>query len=231
MHVKAQYEEGFFRKFLYIALVCFGYSVWCLYDGWIAYPAKLVQANVYHGELANLEGDERDKAWLDRTTAEGWPTHVPKTPEEIKNDIVQQYVQIAVCLVIAIPLLLKYLLARGTFIEATEAEIRPSWYKTAIPFAAIAKIDKARWAKKGIAKLFYTIDGRTKIFTMDDFKFAQAEMAQIMLRAERDLPDSAIIGPRQSELPGDEDDEQDGDAGGNNDTEGDSDEPIEKKIR
>lgn len=203
MHVKAQYEEGFFRKFLYVALVCLAYGVWCLYDGLVAYPAKLVQANVYHGELKNLEGDQRDKAWLDRTTAEGWPTHVPKEPEEIENDIVQQYLQIAVCLLIAIPMLLKYFLARGTFIEATEDEIRPSWTKTVIPFAAITKIDKAKWAKKGLAKIFYTVDGKTKVFTVDDFKFAQAEVAQIMTRAERDLPDSAIIGPRQSELPAD----------------------------
>lgn len=202
MNVKAQSEEGFFRKFLYIALVCLAYSVWCLYDGLIAYPAKLVQSNVYHGELASLEGDQRDKAWLERTITEGWPTHVPKAPDEIKNDIVKQYMQIAVCLVIAIPMLLKYFLARGTYVEATEDEIRPSWTKTVIPFASITKIDKAKWAKKGIAKLFYTVDGKTKMFTMDDFKFVQADMALIMTRAERDLPDSAIIGPRQSELSG-----------------------------
>jgi hypothetical protein len=201
MQVKALYEEGFFRKFLYIALVCLAYSVWCLYDGLIAYPADLLRSKVYYEEMASLEEAARQTAWLDRTTAEGWPVYVPKPPSDIENGIVQQYLQIAVCLLIAIPLLFKYFLARGTSIEANDEEIRPSWCKVIIPFAAITKIDKTRWKQKGLAKLYYTVNDRTKTFVLDDFKFAQAEMAKIMARAERDLPDAAIVGPRQSAPP------------------------------
>jgi hypothetical protein len=228
MQVKASYEESFFRKFLYIAIVCLGYSLWCLWDGLIAYPAKLERAKVYHNEMASLESSQRDKAWIERITAEGWPEHVPETPAEIENDIIQQYLQIAVCLLIAIPMLLKYFLARGTSIEATDVEIRPSWAKEAIPYAAITKIDKSKWKKKGIARLYYTAGDRSKSFIMDDFKFAQTEMATIMARAERDLPDSAILGPRQSELRNDAataDDEKS--AADDADVDGDD---VEKKI-
>jgi hypothetical protein len=195
--VTAPYEEAFFRKFLYIALVCLAYSLWCLYDGVVAYPAKLERSKIYYEEMANLTGPEREKAWLDRTTAENWPPLIEKTPAEIENDIFTQYLQIGICLLIAIPMLLKYGLARGTFIVATDDEIRPSWRKSAIPFASITKIDKSRWKQKGVAKLYYTEANQTRTFVLDDFKFAQTEMAKIMERAERDLPDSAIIGPRQ----------------------------------
>lgn len=201
MQVKALYEEGFFRKFLYIGLVCLAYSAWCLYDGMVAYPAKLERAKVYHVEMADLESTQREKAWLDRTSQEGWENYVPETPAEIENDIFQQYLQIAVCLLIAVPMLLKYFFARGTYIEADDEEIRPSWNKNVIPFAAITKIDKTKWIKKGIAKVYYSVGTASKSFVMDDFKFARTEMAAIMSRAERDLPDSAIIGPRQSVDP------------------------------
>lgn len=197
MQVNAPHEEAFFRKFLYIALVCLAYSLWCLYDGLVEYPAKLGRSKVYHEEMANLTGPEREKAWLDRTTSENWPPQIEKTPAEIESDIFVQYLQIGVCLLIAIPMLLKYFLARGSFILATEDEIRPSWRKTAIPFASITKIDKSRWKRKGLAKLFYTVGDKSQTFILDDFKFSQAEIAKIMERAERDLPDSAIIGPRQ----------------------------------
>ncbi|MDP1562463.1 MAG: hypothetical protein Q8M16_13880 [Pirellulaceae bacterium] len=201
MQVKARYEEAFFRKFLYIALVCAAYSLWCLYDGIVKYPADLVRAKVYHEDMKDLDSAAREKAWLDRTTSEDWKPLVPDAPADIEQDISQQYMQIAVCLLIAIPMFLKYFLARGTYIEATDTEIRPSWLKTAIPFESITKIDKTRWKKKGIAKLYYSVGSVSKSFTLDDFKFAQTEMAMIMARAERDLPDSAIIGLRQGEEP------------------------------
>lgn len=200
MQVQAAYQEAFFRKFLFIALICFAYGLWCLYDGLVAYPAKLERARVYHVEMAEL-GDGREAAWLERTQAESWPIPIPDKPEKIESDIVTQFVQIGIVLAIGIPMLLKYLLARGTFVAADDEAIRPSWRRDSIPFAAITKIDKTRWEAKGIAKLTYTTAKGERTFVMDDFKFARAEMAQIMARAERDLPDVAINGPRQQANP------------------------------
>jgi hypothetical protein len=197
MTVRADYEEGFFRKFLLIALVCFAYSIWCLYDGWIAYPAKLQRAEVYHTEMAPL-GEERSKAWIERTEKEGWPQDIPKEPAKIENDIVWQYIQIGICLLVGVPLLLKYLMARGSYIEADGQSIRPSWRSQPVPLDAITKIDKSRWKKKGIAKLFYQVDGQTYSFVMDDFKFARQPMSEIMSLAERNLPDTSIVGPREA---------------------------------
>lgn len=197
MQIQAAYQESFFRKFLFIALICFAYGLWCLYDGLVAYPAKLERSKVYHVEMAEL-GEGREAAWLERTQSEGWPIYIPDKPEKIESDIVTQFVQIGIVLVIGIPMLLKYLLARGTYVAADDEAIRPSWRRDVIPFAAITKIDKSRWGPKGIAKLTYTQDGGERTFIMDDFKFARAEMAQIMERAERDLPDNAIIGSRQN---------------------------------
>jgi hypothetical protein len=196
MQIQADYQEPFFRKFLLISLICFAYGLWCLYDGLVAYPANLERAKVYHVEMAEL-GEEREAAWLERTQTEGWPIPIPDKPDKIEGEIVTQFVQIGIVLAIGIPMLLKYLLARGTYVAADDDAIRPSWRRDPIPFSAITKIDKTRWEAKGIAKLTYTTDGGERAFTLDDFKFARAEMAQIMARAERDLPDNAIIGARQ----------------------------------
>jgi hypothetical protein len=197
MQVHAAYQESFFRKFLFIALICFAYALWCLYDGLVAYPAKLERAQVYHGEMLEM-AEGREAAWLERTQTEGWPIHIPDKPEKIESDITTQFVQIGIVLAIGIPMLLKYLLARGTYVAADDQAIRPSWRREAIPFAAITKIDKTRWESKGIAKLTYTTEKGQKSFVMDDFKFARAEMGQIMARAERDLPETAVIRPRQA---------------------------------
>lgn len=196
MQIRAAYQESFFRKFLFIALICFAYGLWCLYDGLVAYPAKLERAKVYHVEMSEL-AEAREAAWLERTLTEGWPIYIPDKPDKIESDIVTQFVQIGIVLAIGIPMLLKYLLARGTCVAADDQAIRPSWRRDVIPFSAITKIDKTRWEAKGIAKLTYATDGGERTFTLDDFKFARPELAQIMARAERDLPDSAIIGPRQ----------------------------------
>jgi hypothetical protein len=141
MQVHAAYQESFFRKFLFIALICFAYALWCLYDGLGAYPAKLERAQVYHGEMLEM-AEGREAAWLERTQTEGWPIHIPDKPEKIESDITTQFVQIGIVLAIGIPMLLKYLLARGTYVAADDQAIRPSWRREAIPFAAITKIDK-----------------------------------------------------------------------------------------
>ncbi len=198
MQVRANCDEKFFIRFLIIGIVCLAYSLWCLYDGLIAYPEELVRSEIYHNDFAG-GGEEAQAAWLQRTEQEGWSALIPRDPEKIRNGIVLQYIQIAVCLVVGIPMILKYLMARGSFIEANQDEIRPSWTKP-VPFTTIAKIDKTRWEKKGIAKLHYQSDGATKVFVMDDFKFSRPEMAAIMAFAEKDLDDSAIIGGKRETL-------------------------------
>jgi len=198
MNIRADYCERYFRKFFYIFLACLAWSLYCLYDAWIAYPANLVRANVYYSEFADL-GDDRARAWIARTEQEGWSSDVPKEPAKIENDIIAQYVQIAICMAIGIPMLLKYLWARGSYIEANEREIKPSW-TGAVPFAEIEKIDKTRWERKGVAKLHYKTGNQSSIFTMDDFKFERQPMAKIMAFAEKDLPDAAIIGGPREEL-------------------------------
>lgn len=197
--IRANYDEKFFRKFLYIALVLFAYSVWCLYDGLVAYPAKLVRAKVYHEELAGANED-RDRLWLERVEQEGWPEYVPEVPEKVQNGIDWQYIQLIGCFAVAIPMVLKYVLARGSFVEADDNELRPSWTKP-VSLDAVTKVDKSRWAKKGIAKVYYQAEGKSQVFVMDDFKFDRAAMSQIMRRIEARLDDSAVIGgPRESEV-------------------------------
>lgn len=191
MNLRANVCEGYFRRFLYIFLGCFAYSMWCLYDGMIAYPAKLERAMVYHEQLD--EAEDRNAEWLIIAQEKGWPEFVPETPAHIRNGITYQWGQIALLSLIGIPMLLKYVLAFGSYVEASETELKPSW-RAPILISSISKIDKSRWQEKGIAKVFYQENQKTQKFVMDDFKYEREVMSEIMSRLESQSPNVVIIG-------------------------------------
>ncbi len=191
MNIRADYCDKYFRRFLYIFIGCAAYSAYCLYDALIGYPPKFEPAKIYHVELKG--STDRSTEWQKIATEKGWSTYVPKTVEEIENDISQQYAQIILCSVIGLPMLLKYLAARGSFVQANENEIKPSW-KKAIALDSIKKIDKTKWAEKGIAVVSYQVNNVANVFKLDDFKFDRKPMTEIIRLIESKLGDDAIIG-------------------------------------
>ena len=185
--VRAEINHGYFLKFLAIGFVCLAMVGYFLYDGSIGYPKILEASKEYHGDEKYLESP---KLWQEYATTQGWSTEVPPPPEEMESKITGQFIFAAITFVIAIPFFLKYLLALGSHIIATPSQIRPSWKSQPIAIDAISKIDKTKWAEKGIAKLTYD----NKKFALDDFKFQREPMAQIIRWVEEKLTDDQIVG-------------------------------------
>ncbi len=188
--IRADVYQPFFRKFLWVFLGCTAFAGWCLYDGLVAYPQKLTQAEAYE----QLPEDGRRDAWMELATEEGWPTITPaKTAEDIRHDIGSQFMMVVLCMLFGIPALLKFMSGQGTWVEGDETVIRNSKGQE-VPIDAITKIDKKKWEAKGIAKIFYEVDGKQKKFVMDDFKYDRKAMAQLMEFAESNLEEEQVLG-------------------------------------
>ena len=188
--IRAQVHQPFFRKFLYVFLGCTAFAGWCLYDGLIAYPKKLTIAEAYEG----LPEEGRREAWKELAGENGWPTITPaKTASDIRHDISTQFMQLILCMLFGLPALMMFMSGQGTWVEGDETVIRNSKGQE-VPIDAITKIDKRKWDAKGIAKIYYEVDGKTKKFVMDDFKYDREPMGQLMKFAEAHLTEEQVTG-------------------------------------
>ena len=62
---RANFVRKYLWRYIFIALVGFGWAIYCAYDGFYAYPKKLVYSEAYFGietEDPNDDG-ERNKIW------------------------------------------------------------------------------------------------------------------------------------------------------------------------
>jgi hypothetical protein len=188
--IRADVHKPFFRKFLFVFLGCVGFGLWCLYDGLVAYPQQLTMAEAYEA----LPEDDRLDAWKTLAAENGWPTRTPsKSAEEIKHDIGSQFMMVVLCGICGIPALMMWLSGQGTYVEGDETLIRNSRGKE-VPIDSIQSIDKRKWERKGIAKIRYDVDGKTKTFVMDDFKYQREPMGKLMRIAEANLSPEQIDG-------------------------------------
>ena len=70
MNVRADVDKKFIRRFLFIAIGCFGLMIWALYDATLVYPVEVERAVAYKklsdqlksGEITEAEKDENWKA-------------------------------------------------------------------------------------------------------------------------------------------------------------------------
>ncbi|MEL6109789.1 MAG: hypothetical protein AAFU85_27575, partial [Planctomycetota bacterium] len=100
---------------------------------------------------------------------------------------------IAFCMLFGIPAVILWMGGQGTWIEGDETMLRNS-RGVEVPIDSIVKIDKRRWPEKGIAKIYYEVDGKTKKFVMDDFKYHRETMGELMKFAEANLTEDQLIG-------------------------------------
>lgn len=188
--LRADVHKPFFRKFLLVFLGCLAYSGWCLYDGLWAYPRQLTIAMAYE----ELPEEGRREAWEALAAENGWPPVTPqKKAEKIRNNIGSQFLMIAFCMLFGIPAVIMWMGGQGTWIEGDETVLRNS-RGAEVPIDSIVKIDKRRWPEKGIAKIYYEVDGTTKKFVMDDFKYHRETMGELMKFAEANLTEDQLIG-------------------------------------
>lgn len=212
MTIRADSNNSFLQRFLLVAIVCFAFGLWSLYDGFIAYPKKLERSEAYHELAEEFEdstspaglNDENEQKffeeWEQLATEKGWSVAKPKkTPPEIESDILWQYGMAIVAFLVGIPVLIKYFGSRNSWVESDGKSLTTSWGQR-LDFDEITEVNKKKWFNKGIARVHYRDDGRNRTFVMDDFKYDRDQMDKIMREIEAVVDRSAIVGgPTQAE--------------------------------
>lgn len=184
--VKASASNSYLQRLLLLTVMCLGIGSWFLYDGAIAYPRQRVRALEY----LRLEEEERLDEWPAFAASRGWSDEDPGEPKTVYDSYLQFL--IAACLyppgLLSLLQLFRY---RKRWISLESGAIRTSWGRS-FPLADIHKLDKRKWRKKGIAKLFYQHAGKRGSVTLDDWKF-QAEPIEEILEQVQSLPGITIV--------------------------------------
>lgn len=200
MSERADFQSSYLMRYLIMAAICIGGGLWFAYDGFIAWPRDLPAAEAFDQLREIQDAEERMGKWEALATENGWAKSTPKkTAEELRGDIRGQYYWMALCFVAGIPALVYYFASRGTWVESTPQGLKTSWGQE-VDFQSVTLLNKRRWAKKGIAKAYYTQGGAAKIFTFDDFKYEREPLGNMLRRLEQQLtPDQIVGGPTEAE--------------------------------
>jgi len=195
--IRADVDPRHYLRFLLIGIVAFGFALYCLYDGFIAYPAQRVRALRYQ----ELEKQSVDEDWQQRQLQEewkqiaaenDWPVIPPGEPKT-DGDIVTQFVMAAMTGGISLLFLTIWFRSRGRWIEGDGAGLRSSWGQS-FTYDQITSLDKKLWRNKGIAKVSYQDGNRTRRFVVDDFKFQRKPTDAILLQLESHIDPALITG-------------------------------------
>lgn len=199
MDIRADVNNKFIRRFLYIAIGCFLFMLWGLYDGLYTSPKKLKAAKAYQElfeqrEEGEITESERAENWKVMATEQGWGLDRPKRPEEAQNYVYFQWFVFGLGLILGLFFLIKYLRLLNSWVQADDKGVSSSWGES-LQFDRIQQINKRKWEKKGIARVaFQDESGAAKTMVFDDFKFDREMMGMIISLAEKNLTDDQIIG-------------------------------------
>ena len=209
--LRADNNPKFYSRFKWLGLAAVGFTLYCLYDGYINYPEQQMRGEAYlevveetldksaileaqaeaHGghdvylKLRKLmaTNDELAAAWAEKATAEGWPA-APPEKLRMEGDILGQYVMAVIAALGAIYFLTTVLRTNGRWIQLGEEGVSTSWGET-FSLNQVTAIDKKQWRDKGIARVRYTGDnGRRKTFVVDDYKYHRKTTAEILRQIE-----------------------------------------------
>lgn len=193
--VRARVSKQQITRLSVIALITCGLSLWSFYDGLVAYPQQRERALVYK------ECEEADDfaKWREICEQKGWKT---SNPGEAKTeaDIQMQYVQGTIAGAIGLFVLFKLLTTLGRTLEGTADGLKASWGPE-FRFDQVTQIDKKKWDRKGIARIRYEQDGKTKTFVLDDYIFERQPTDEIMRRMEAIAGVDKIVNGKPEPLP------------------------------
>ncbi len=225
MTIRADNDPRFSRRFFYMGILAIGFSLWCLYDGIIGYPAKRLKGfedfkSDYHSLFADskiptnlpeltaqMRRESADKAVKDVVRA--WDKYAHDRNFPVAANIIFQFIMTGITAVIGVVLISIPLRRRGQWIELDDAGLRTSQGQS-FHFDQIESINKRKWRNKGLATITYRDGNRKQKFVLDDMKFMREPMDAILVEIEQKVGvDKITGGPPESgaeESAGDSDD-------------------------
>ncbi len=194
--MRANFQSSYLRRYMIVTAVFLGAALWFGYDGVIGYPKQLQKAKAYE-QLDQKSSDFEDE-WKAVTAENGWSTDFPKDSHEIESDIVGQYFYSAIGWLIGLPFLFLVIKSRNAWVERTPDGVKASNGQT-MAYSDVTQLDKSKWAKKGIAKAHYRVDGMSRVFVFDDFKFDREPIGQMLKELESTLTPDQISGDSEAQ--------------------------------
>ncbi len=210
MPVRSNSDRRYYRRFLLMGIGALGFALWSLYDGAINYPNQRERGLAYEtlGEEQQKNGWDSltfQRKWEALAAERGWPPTYPGEPKT-DIDIGMQYAMAALTGTLGLWLLFGVWRTRGQWIESTDTGFTSSWGQS-FNFDQVTSVDKFRWQKKGIAKIFYQDGGRNKKFVLDDFKFERHAADQMLYELEGQIDPNLITGGPLEPTPGEQGEE------------------------
>ena len=163
----------------FIGLFLAALGLWFLFDAQIGFPSSNERWLAHE----TLKTENRLSEWPALAKEKGWNETPPHKLYQ-KVDLRGQQIASGLLFLGAITAFLYWLgQIKRVFILEHDAVILPDGKR--IPFASVTRINQKQWESKGLATVYYSIDGRTGKFELDDYKFERDPMHAIMAALEQ----------------------------------------------
>ena len=168
-------QKGFFALFLA------GIGMWFLFDGFVGFPRSNERWLAYD----QFKKENRTSEWPAFAKNKGW-NEVPPHKLYKKLDIDLQYF-IGILSLLAGGWVFIYRAGqlRRVFKLDGDAVIIPGGKR--VPLAFVTRVNRKKWEDKGLATVYFTLDGQKGKFILDDYKFDRDPIHEIMTAIEEKL--------------------------------------------
>lgn len=217
MNLRTEINPRFLLRMGIVGLFCIGMTLYCLYDGLVAYPTQRERAEAYNAfkeEHPDVGQKDLFDMWKETVAEKGWDPGVagreqtPYGPPKSDIDINGQFYMGGFTALLGLIFLGRVFLNRGCWIEADDEGLRSSENRE-VKFDQVTALDKKKWANKGIAKLQYEVDGRKDKIVLDDCNYDRETTNEILRHVEAKIGHGKIINgkpekplkPKNAEAP------------------------------
>lgn len=200
--------QWYFKRMSLMSLMFVGFGLYFLYDGFIGYPkknrifdehlafkarqeefaaAREGNPGVEWESYARGRGWPLEDRWRDYTAKRGWAEKIP----EKRYNINEQFFFGGLCCALGLGILGMMLFNRHRRLTASASAFTTPEGKE-VPFSAAFRIDKRKWANKGLAYVhFKDGSGRERRAVIDDLKYEGADhvLARLMTHFQGEILD------------------------------------------
>lgn len=191
-----------------IPVFLFGFCAWFLWDGLVGWPRSNARWDAHErAEKFHALKDKPDE-WQALCKTRGWSTAAPVPWEKIcaargwtpepphkryeTSDLVIQYIFAGMLAVVGTFSLIFWLRAKKMAIRTDgEAVFTPSGKR--VPYGSITQVDRRKWKSKGLATVFYSLDGSKGRFVLDDAKYEPTALDTILEDIQRQTAGHAKV--------------------------------------
>jgi len=203
MNLRTEINPKFLFRMGMIALFGIGMTLYCLYDGLVAWPAQSKQAHAFlefkeKEENSELKVMELFEKWKGVAAEQDWPAgnaageQTPYGPPKKPYDINGQFYMAAVTGFFGLFFLAKLLRNLGCWIEADDEGMHSSEGRE-LKFSQVTALNKKKWDNKGIAHVLYEADGQKNKIVLDDCNYDRDTTQTILRHVEATIGHDKII--------------------------------------